>query len=165
MTFLVIQCVCNYQPVLIWPPHFGNLTLKCQHTITKAKVRSVHKAVVRTRRSWRGGWRQRGRKGRVVGPPDGMARVMNPWNQALAEITGTEIQMWGTSFGKECMTSFNNIFNEQERRAKKDSSFLPGTNWSWNSAFTMKLNRIRDLEEREKVIASPGWWETIQLWR
>lgn len=65
-----------------------------------------------------------------MGPPGGMAHVMNPWNQALAEITGTEIQMWETSSGKERMTSFNNVFNEQERRAEKDSSFLPGTNLS-----------------------------------
>lgn len=60
--------------------------------------------------------------------PDGTGHVKNTGNQVLAEVMGTEIQMWGIAFGEESMTSFNDVFNEQERRAKKDSSFLPGTN-------------------------------------
>lgn len=52
-------------------------------------------------------WQQRGGPGRAVDSPEGMLLVMKPWNQALAEVMVTEIQMGERSFGKGGVTSFS----------------------------------------------------------
>lgn len=78
----------------------------------KRKVRSVFKAVTRTRLSQKGGGSRDTSQGESDAP-DGMLLMINTWNQILAEVMVTEIQMGEMSFGKESMTSFSNVFNER----------------------------------------------------
>ena len=142
-------------------PACGNLTLSAGTQLKEQRWRSSLKDVARTRASWKGGQvvAAESLERKSFDAPDGR------WRRP-----GTKLwQRWWwqrSRCGKGSTRSFSRVLNERQRRVEKDSvSCLVLTSRESAASVMRKMSRVRDLEERDGVTASPGCWEKIQLWR
>lgn len=156
---LVIRGACYHRHRA--NPACGNLTLSASTQLKEQRWRSSLKDVARTRASWKGGQVVAAERleRKSFDAPDG--RWWRPGTRLWQR------RWWQRSrCGKGSTRSFSHVLNERQRRVEKDPvSCLGLTKRETAASLMRKRGTMRDLKETNEVIASPGCWEKIQLWR